>query len=67
MKKRNRLIALLLTMALSISLAACGNDKAEGGETQGPARVEAEEDMADDASEEAEAPEEEKDPFEAAR
>lgn len=66
MKKRNKIVALLLMLVLSMSLAACGNSKAGKEETSGNAGAEA--DVSDDASaEKAKAPKEEKDPLEAAK
>lgn len=69
MKKRNKILALLLTAALSMSLAACGKGNADS-ETAGNAPAEtgteAEADTdteTPDASEEAEAPETQADPF----
>lgn len=67
MKKRNRFLALILTAALSMSMAACGSSGADS-ETSGDAGVETEAEGG--AAEETEAPaeqEEAADPFAAAQ
>ena len=67
MKKRNRLLALILVAAVSMSMAACGNSSTDS-KTSGDAGVETDAETGSDAAEEAEAPaEEEADPFAAAQ
>lgn len=62
MKKRSRILAVLLTAALSMSLAACGKGSADS-KTAGDAPAAETQEEASDASGEAEEPETAADPF----